>query len=245
MRARRVRKASGPAVRGRAAPGRATDREDRVPAFRQEPAGRRGPRGQGRRRDGAGRDRRRPVPAGRRHHRRRRRGARPRARRPGGRDDQGHLCDGLAGRNVGMRRALALVLAGLALVGCSKGSASTSSHIQLTVLAAASLTDVFPKIGAAFTKSHPGVTFTFSFAGTDQLAAQIQQGAPADVFAGASATYGDQLAAKGSIDPWKPFATDRLVVIVPDSNPAGITSPADLARPGLKLVIGAPSVPIG
>ena len=85
-----------------------------------------------------------------------------------------------------MRRAVAVLLVAAALTGCGKGNASSGSPTKLTVLAAASLTDAFPKIGAAFTKAHSSVRLTFSFAGTDQLAAQIQQGAPADVFAGAS-----------------------------------------------------------
>jgi molybdate transport system substrate-binding protein len=116
---------------------------------------------------------------------------------------------------------------------------------KLTVLAAASLTKVFPQIGAEFTKAHPGVTFAFSFGGTDQLAAQIQQGAPADVFAGASTKYGDQLASAGDIRPYDIFCTNQLVLITPASNPAGITSLQDLATRKIKLVIGSETVPVG
>jgi molybdate transport system substrate-binding protein len=113
------------------------------------------------------------------------------------------------------------------------------------VLAASSLTNVFPAIGGLFRRTDPAVAFAFSFAGTDALAAQIEQGAPADVFAGASTKYGDQLSGEGLIDAPTSFCTNRLVLIVPASNPAGIASPSDLSRPGLKLVIGAGTVPIG
>jgi molybdate transport system substrate-binding protein len=146
------------------------------------------------------------------------------------------------------KKALSLILlVGLVLTACSKSSSSSpqSSSTKLTVLAAASLTKVFPQIGTLFTKDHPGVTFSFSFAGTDQLAAQIQQGAPADVFAGASTKYGDQLASAGQIKPYKVFCTNQLVLITPASNPAGITSLQDLATRTIKLVIGAETVPVG
>ena len=146
------------------------------------------------------------------------------------------------------RKALPLVLLiGLVLAACGKSSsASTSpSSTKLTVLAAASLTKVFPQVGALFTKDHPGVTFSFSFAGTDQLAAQIQQGAPADVFAGASTKYGDQLASAHLIDHYKVFCTNQLVLITPSSNPAGITSPQDLATEPVKLIVGSDTVPVG
>jgi len=134
---------------------------------------------------------------------------------------------------------LALFLAGAC---ATRSSASTST---VTVLAAASLQNVFPAIGKLFTRDHPATTVQFSFGGTDALAAQIEEGAPADVFAGASTKYGDQLAAGGLIDPWIPFCTNSLVLVLPAGNPAGVHSLADLARAGIKLVIGAESVPVG
>ncbi len=140
----------------------------------------------------------------------------------------------------------------ITLSACSSGSDSTSgspspttSSTRLTVLGAASLSEVFPKIGDAFTAANPGVTIRFEFAGTDSLAAQIEQGAPADVFAAASTKYGDQLSGEGLIATPVPFATNAFVVIVPADNPANITSPQDLAKPGVKVVIGAETVPIG
>src|SRR4029077_14639624 len=95
---------------------------------------------------------------------------------------------------------------------------------RITVYAAASLTDVFPKID-------PGPRC--SFAGSDTLALQIRQGAPADVFAAASPKQPDLLYSQGLV--YKPivFATNRLVLIVPRSNPAHIRSVFDLRRPGI------------
>jgi molybdate transport system substrate-binding protein len=145
------------------------------------------------------------------------------------------------------RKALSVILMiGVASAACGTSSqASSAASTRLTVLAAASLTNVFPRIGAAFAKQHPGVTFSFSFGGTDQLATQIRQGAPADVFAGASVKYGDQLAGANLIEPFKGFCTNQLVLVVPASNPAGISSLQDLASKRVKLVIGSEAVPVG
>ena len=107
---------------------------------------------------------------------------------------------------------------------------------QITVFAAASLTETFPRIDRA-----P----RYSFAGSDQLAFQIQQGAPADVYAAASPKYPDQLYAQGLVRKPVVFATNRLILLVPASNPAGISSVFDLKKPGIKLVIGQKGVPIG
>jgi molybdate transport system substrate-binding protein len=135
------------------------------------------------------------------------------------------------------------------LTGCgSSSSASAGSSPppgKLTVFAASSLTKVFPQIAADFQKTHSDVRFAFNFAGTDMLTAQIEQGAPADVFAGASTKYGDELSGKGLIDTPQAFASNRLIVILPASNPAHIASLKGLAKPGVKLVIGDPTVPVG
>jgi molybdate transport system substrate-binding protein len=145
------------------------------------------------------------------------------------------------------RRIVAVgVLLMAAATACSTSAGDSSpSPVKLTVFAAASLTKVFPQIGARFTKDHPGVTFAWSFGGTDQLAAQIQEGARADVFAGASTKYGDQLADGGQIDPYTIFCTNQLVLITPKANPAGIDTLQDLATKHVKLVIGSDTVPIG
>jgi molybdate transport system substrate-binding protein len=148
-----------------------------------------------------------------------------------------------------VRRPAAIALGGLLLLSACGSAAvpdeGTTTDIRLTVLAAASLTQVLPEIGALYTKAHPGVGFAFSFGGTDQLAAQIEQGAPADLFAGASLAYGDRLAGEHLIRPYRAFCTNRLVLVTPGSNPAGITSLEDLATKPAKLVIGSESVPVG
>ena len=148
--------------------------------------------------------------------------------------------------------ALVAIAALAVLAGCgSKSAASNTSSpspaasTKLTVFAAASLNQVFPQIAKAFQQSHPGVTFTFNFAGTDALTTQIEQGAPADVFAGASAKFGDELSGKGLIDTPQIFATNRLVVVLPAANPGHITSLKDLSKSGTKIVIGDANVPIG
>jgi molybdate transport system substrate-binding protein len=130
---------------------------------------------------------------------------------------------------------IALMAAALATAGASSARQGQDSA-RITVLAAASLTNVFPQIDRG-----P----RYSFAGSDQLAAQIQQGIPADVFAAASPKYPDQLYAKGLVEKPIVFARNRLVVIVPRANPANIRSVFDLKKPGVKLVIGDASVPVG
>lgn len=106
----------------------------------------------------------------------------------------------------------------------------------LAIFAAASLLGVFPLIDRA-----P----KFQFAGSDQLAFQIMQGAPADVFAAASPKYPEQLYAQGLCSKPAAFATNTVVLVVPRANPARIHSVYDLTRDGIKLVIGAKGVPIG
>jgi len=129
-------------------------------------------------------------------------------------------------------RALAALFALAALVLPS----ATGAGGSFTVYAAASLTPVFPKISAS-----P----RYSFAGSDQLALQIRQGAPADVYAAASPKYTQLLYRDGLVGKPVTFAKNRLIVIVPKSNPADIHSVYDLRKDGVKVVIGDQSVPIG
>ena len=107
------------------------------------------------------------------------------------------------------------------------------------MFAAASLTDAFTKIGADFTAAHPNVKVTFNFAGSQVLATQIQEGAPADVFASASKTNMDTVA--GLVGTPAIFADNVLEIVVAKGNPLGIAGLADLSRAGLKLVLAAPS----
>jgi molybdate transport system substrate-binding protein len=122
--------------------------------------------------------------------------------------------------------------------GPSSGSGTTASGAGEgpTVLAAASLTKVFPEIAP---------TAKYTFGGSGALETDIEQGAPADVFAAASPKQPAALLAKGLIDKPAEFATNTLVLIVPKDNPAHIKSVADITRPGVKLVICDASVPCG
>ncbi len=114
--------------------------------------------------------------------------------------------------------------------------ASISAASPLTVFAAASLADVFGRIDGGA---------RYSFAGSDQLALQIRQGAPADVYASASPKYTQLLYRGGYLLKPSVFATNRLILLVPRSNPARINSVYDLRRSGVKIVIGDVTVPIG
>jgi molybdate transport system substrate-binding protein len=124
---------------------------------------------------------------------------------------------------------------------------ATPQPRTLTVFAAASLTEAFTKIGKSFEASHPGVTVTFNFAGSQTLRTQLEQGAVADVFASANQTEIDTLvtdilvAANSS----QIFLTNSLLVILPASNPANIQTLQDLTRPGIKLVLCDTTVPCG
>jgi molybdate transport system substrate-binding protein len=131
--------------------------------------------------------------------------------------------------------ALAALLA--AVAGC--GDAARSGRARpprVTVYAAASLTDVFPKIAPAA---------KFLFAGSNGLAAQIRNGAPADVFASANMAIPKSLNRDGFCSKPVVFTRNALIVIVPRSNPAQIHSVSDLARPGVKVVIAVAGVPVG
>jgi molybdate transport system substrate-binding protein len=118
---------------------------------------------------------------------------------------------------------------------------------ELTVFAAASLTDAYRQIGKNFEKVNPGVKVTFNFAGSQQLAAQLGQGAPADVFASANTAQMNVAVNAGRIakDASKIFVLNRLLVVVSPSSKVSVTKLQDLAKPGLKLVLAAKAVPVG
>ena len=118
---------------------------------------------------------------------------------------------------------------------------------MLTVFAAASLTESFGELAKQFEAAHPGVKVAINFAGSQQLRAQLEQGAQADVFASANtkemnAAIQSSLVVSGT---QKTFARNRLVAIFPKDNPGKIATLADLARPGLKLVVADKAVPVG
>jgi molybdate transport system substrate-binding protein len=128
---------------------------------------------------------------------------------------------------------------------CSKATSTSGSATSLNVFAASSLTGAFTQIGKDFQAANPGTTVTFNFGSSTDLAAQIASEGTADVFASASGTAMDAAQTKPGVTARTDFATNRLVIITPTSNPAKITSFRDLAKPGVKLVLGAVGVPVG
>jgi molybdate transport system substrate-binding protein len=145
--------------------------------------------------------------------------------------------------------ALVVLLATSALfaAGCGTtadtGGSSAGRPRTLNVFAAASLTDAFTRLGEQFTAAHPGVTITLNLAGSNDLVTQIEQGAPADVFASADTTTMDK--AGDLVHAPQAFAGNKLVIAVAPDNPKGITGLDDLARDDLKVVLAAPEVPAG
>jgi molybdate transport system substrate-binding protein len=145
--------------------------------------------------------------------------------------------------------AALLALALLALTAAACGAAadpaasSGGEPREISVFAASSLTDAFTQLGGDFTAAHPGVTVTFNFAGSNDLAAQLQQGAPADVLATADTGSMDDAGSLSGAP--QAFAGNKLIVAVAPGNPERITGLADLARDDLKVVLAAPEVPAG
>jgi molybdate transport system substrate-binding protein len=133
---------------------------------------------------------------------------------------------------------LALVLA---FAGCQ---ADGPDRQPLRVFAASSLTDAFREMAGAFEGAHPDTDVVLVFAGSQVLRLQIEQGAPADVFASANAQHMQALVQDGLVSGQRVLARNELVVIVPPANPAGIESFADLVR-AERIVIGTPNVPVG
>ena len=126
-------------------------------------------------------------------------------------------------------------------------AATKAAGQELTVFAAASLTECFGELGKQFEAAHPGVKVLLNFAGSQQLRAQLEEGAQADVFASANAKEMKAAIASGLVvsGTQKVFARNRLTAIVPAANPGRVSALADLARPGLKLVVADKAVPVG
>lgn len=150
------------------------------------------------------------------------------------------------------RTAMVLVVA-LVLAGCgtgddpaSGGAADGRGTGAVTVFAAASLTESFTRIGKEFEAANPGSTVTLNFAGSSALANQINQGAPADVFASAAPANMGTVTEAGNADGTPSvFARNQLVIAVPRSNPKAVAGLADLTRPGVKVALCASQVPCG
>lgn len=139
------------------------------------------------------------------------------------------------------------------LTGCGSNSATSTSPSSgapaggtLTVYAAASLKQTFTDIGEQFKTDNPGWSVDFTFAGSSDLVTQLTQGAKGDVFASADAKNMDKAAKAGLLggDPVN-FASNTLTIVVAPGNPKGLTSFADLTKPGLNVVVCAPQVPCG
>ncbi len=150
-----------------------------------------------------------------------------------------------------MRRVLVvpITITIAALCAACSGSAAPANGgdgaQELTVFAASSLTAAFTQIGKDFQTAHPGTTVTFNFGPSDGLASQIESEGTADVFASASGTWMDDVAAKTGVSDRVDFAENELIVITPNDNPANIGSIGDLANDGVALVLAAPGVPVG
>ena len=154
------------------------------------------------------------------------------------------------------RSALLAVVASAALLlaGCSSAATGTPTPTKtadplkgtVTVLAAASLTEVYGELATQFEKLHPNVTITQSFGGSSALATQITQGAPADLFASANQATMKTVADAGLTDETPiVYATNVLTLIVPPTNPANVTTIADLAKPSVKVALCDKTVPCG
>jgi molybdate transport system substrate-binding protein len=167
-----------------------------------------------------------------------------------------------------MKRTIRLsLLAAMFLIGCSPVatriadltqhsppateaptlSSTAAEPKKINVFAAASLTNAFTEIGVNFETANPGTTVTFNFAGSQALQTQIEQGAPVDVFAPASKSNMDTLVAEHLVAQDTPqlFLNNKLVVILPKDNPAGLESLEDLSKPGIKFILAAEAVPVG
>ena len=132
--------------------------------------------------------------------------------------------------------AAALVVASSALAAVSFAGSPQASPPRLTVFAAASLTNVFPRIDSRA---------RYSFGGSNMLAAQIQQGLPADVFASANIGLPWELHRKGLVSRPVVFTANKLVIVIAHGNPLHLHSIQDLERPNLKIVMAAAGVPVG
>jgi molybdate transport system substrate-binding protein len=131
------------------------------------------------------------------------------------------------------------------VVPSAGASASGPAQVDLTIYGAASLQGVLAKVKAAYEAAVPGMTLTISTDSSAALETKIELGAPADVFLSADTTNPKKLVDKGlAAGDAVAFANNQLVVIVPASNPAVIASPADLAKPGIKVIAAGDSVPI-
>jgi molybdate transport system substrate-binding protein len=147
-----------------------------------------------------------------------------------------------------IRLAAVLAVAALVLAACggddnSSSGGSSGSANEIKVFAAASLTAAFTELGQRYTSANGGTKVTFNFAGSQALATQIRQAAPADVFASADTTNMDKV--KDLVGTPQNFASNLLQIVVEKGNPKAVKGLDDLANPDLKVVLAAPDVPAG
>lgn len=152
------------------------------------------------------------------------------------------------------RVAAVILILAILLTACSSSRSSSEpsaapspapSGAALTVYGAASLKAVLTKAKAAYEAANPGTTVTISTDSSSALETQIEQGAPADIFLSADTTNPQKLVDKGlAAGDLVPFAGNKLTIVVPTANPAGITSPTDLGNPGVKVIAAGDAVPI-
>ncbi|MGH2592707.1 MAG: molybdate ABC transporter substrate-binding protein [Anaerolineae bacterium] len=148
---------------------------------------------------------------------------------------------------------LLIVVSIALLAGCNVQPAATPNltqapePVELTVFAAASLTEAFTELGQRFEADHSGVTVIFNLGASNQLAQQLGEGAPADVFASANKNQMDVAIESGRIvsGTQQTFVRNRLVVIYPKDNPASLAELKNLTKPGLRLVLAAKEAPVG
>lgn len=140
-----------------------------------------------------------------------------------------------------------LIIAGLLVAGCTTTQQETPGETTLTVFTAASLTGAFTDIGKAFEAENENIKVEFDFDGSQALRTRVEQGANPDIFVSASTKHIKALQDGGFMDndTVTPFLGNSLALVVPVDNPANITGLADLANPGVKLVIGTKDVPFG
>ena len=140
-----------------------------------------------------------------------------------------------------------LMVSALAFTGCAVAATPTGGLV-ISVAAAASLRDAFSEAASRYQATHPGVTFQLAFDASSALRTQIEQGAPVDVFASADTTNPQQLVDHGlATGPVTPIARNELVIVVPPSSAVAspaVAAPADLGRPGVKIIAAGPEVPI-
>lgn len=136
------------------------------------------------------------------------------------------------------------------LMSCTHGNRTVNepppNNQELIVFAASSLTDAFTAVAEAFEEENPGTAVVINFAGSSQLAAQLVEGGQADVFASANEKQMQMVIDAGRVTSSAPvpFVSNRLTIVVPADNPAGVTALADLSRPGILLVLAIEGVPV-